>query len=146
MVRSQSRGALANEPSGSLLGAAQSLSDRGFLFDRAGGSAMATVSKKRKAPSQVLVLDHAKLAAQVRGARAVLNWSQTELAVCAGLTQRSIHRLEQGATDMRRSTALLVQHALRDAGVQFEQLPDSGFKIVISGPTLKKISLAGRKK
>ena len=35
-------------------------------------------------------------ARKVRGARAVLGWSQTELARRAGLTQTSIHRMSRG--------------------------------------------------
>jgi predicted transcriptional regulator len=102
-------------------------------------------NKKRHEVPRLPQLDYAKMAAQVRGARAVLNWSQTELGARAGLTQRSIHRLEQGASDIRRSTVLAIEHVFSEAGVQFESLPDSGFKIVISGRTLKKVSLAGRK-
>jgi predicted transcriptional regulator len=101
--------------------------------------------KKRKAIPKVPELDCAKMAAQVRGARAVLNWSQTELGARAGLTQRSIHRLEQGASDIRRSTVLAVEHVLSEAGVQFEQMPDRGFKIVIPARTLNKVRVGARK-
>jgi predicted transcriptional regulator len=107
---------------------------------------MAKVSKKkRQSLPKLLRLDCAKMAAQVRGARAVLNWSQTELGARAGFTQRSIHRLEQGESDIRRSTALAIENALSEAGIQFEQMPDSGFRIVVSGRTLRKVRAAARK-
>ena len=41
------------------------------------------------------------LAAKIRLARAVLGWSQTELGPRIGLTQRAIHKLEQGETEPR---------------------------------------------
>jgi predicted transcriptional regulator len=104
-----------------------------------------TTKTKRQQFPGLVPLDSAKMAAQIRGARAVLNWSQTELGARAGLTQRSIHRLEQGATDIRRSTALAVEHVLMEEGIQFEQMPDSGFRIVIPGQTLKKVGMTTRK-
>jgi DNA-binding XRE family transcriptional regulator len=121
----------------------------GFFASQKTGScsgAMAKVSrKKRQEVPKLLQLDAAKMAAQMRAARAVLNWSQTELGTRAGLTQRSIHRLEQGTSDIRRSTALAIEKVLSEAGIEFEQLPDNGFKIVISGRTLKKVMAAARK-
>src|SRR5215211_4864716 len=118
---------------------------RGFLLNEAEQRMAKASKKKRQARLTLVQLDSAKLAAQVRGARAVLNWSQTELGARAGLTQRSIHRVEQGASDIRRSTVLAIEHVFSEAGVRFESLPDSGFKIVISGRTFKKLSVAGRK-
>jgi DNA-binding XRE family transcriptional regulator len=107
---------------------------------------MAKISKKKRQEiPKLLQLDSAKMAAQIRGARAVLNWSQTDLAARAGLTQHTVHRLEQGTSDIRRSTALAIENVLSEAGVQFEQLPDSGFKIVISGRTLRKVRATARK-
>jgi ribosome-binding protein aMBF1 (putative translation factor) len=44
-------------------------------------------------------------AAKIRLAGAVLGWSQTELGLRIGLTQRAIHKLEQGETEPRRKTA-----------------------------------------
>ena len=85
----------------------------------------------KKSKQATLSIEVAKFAAQVRGARAILNWSQTELGERTGFTQRSIHKLEQGS-DIRRSTALAIVKAFRDAGTGFEELPSGPFKIVVS--------------
>ena len=51
-----------------------------------------------------LGLERQAFAAKIRPTRAVLGWSQTELAQHVGLTQRAIHKLEQGGTEPRRGT------------------------------------------
>ena len=48
-------------------------------------------------------------AAKLRIARAVLGWSQTKLAERAGLTQRAVHKLEQGETEPRRMTVYSIE-------------------------------------
>src|SRR5262249_9657246 len=58
-------------------------------------------------------------AAKVRGARAVLGWSQRELGARVSLTQKSIYRMEQGTHDLRRSTVVTVEQVLRSAGIEF---------------------------
>ena len=78
------------------------------------------------------------LAAKVRAARAVLGLKQAELAERAGLTQRSIHRIEQGTDDLRRSTVIAVEQVLKAEGVEFEDLPDGGFKVVVPKAVLAK--------
>jgi transcriptional regulator with XRE-family HTH domain len=93
---------------------------------------------RRPSVSALLQIDRAKTAAQIRAARAVLNWSQTQLANRTGLTQRSIHRLEQGFGDLRHSTAIAIQKAFSDAGVQFGDSPDGGFTITVPGRVLKQ--------
>jgi DNA-binding XRE family transcriptional regulator len=103
----------------------------------AGGSAFrggkfGSCPMPKKSKQATLSIEAARFAAQVRGARAVLNWSQTELGKRAGFTQRSIHKLEQGSVDIRRSTALAIVKAFRDAGIDFEELPSGPFKIVVS--------------
>lgn len=74
--------------------------------------------------------DRAQLAAKVRAGRAILGWSQSDLGEKTGLSQRSINRLELGAVDVRRSTALLIEDAFRDAGVRFEDHP-GGFRVLV---------------
>ena len=46
-------------------------------------------------------------------ARAVLGWSQTELGLRIGLTQRAIHKLEQGETEPRRTTISALEQVWR---------------------------------
>ena len=77
-------------------------------------------------------------AAKVRAARAVLGWKQSELGKRAGLTQKSIHRIEQGTDDLRRSTIVIVEQVLKEEGVEFEDLPGGGFKVVVPEPILAK--------
>ena len=89
--------------------------------------------------------DYAKTAAQIRGARAILDWSQTELAERTGLTQRSIHRLEQGASDVRRSTALAIAQVFVEAGIQFDDASPGGFKIVVLSEAIKRQKAKARK-
>jgi predicted transcriptional regulator len=78
-------------------------------------------------------------AAKVRAARAVLGWKQSELGKHADLTQKSIHRIEQGTDDLRRSTVIIVEQVLKAEGVEFEDLPDGGFKLVVSARLLQAL-------
>jgi ribosome-binding protein aMBF1 (putative translation factor) len=71
-------------------------------------------------------------AAKVRGARAILGWSQSELGTRVSMTQKSIYRIEQGTHDLRRSTILTVEQVLKAEGIDFEELPGGGFKVVVS--------------
>ena len=60
-------------------------------------------------------------AAQMRAARALLDWTQTELAQKAGVSQATIKRME-GPEGPGRSTAHIVATVtkiLEDAGVEF---------------------------
>jgi DNA-binding XRE family transcriptional regulator len=77
-------------------------------------------------------------AAKVRAARAVLGLKQSELGKRAGLTQKSIHRIEQGTDDLRRSTVIAVEQVLKAEGVDFEDLPGGGFKVVVPEAVLAK--------
>jgi DNA-binding XRE family transcriptional regulator len=82
----------------------------------------------------------ATFAAKVRAARAALGLKQSDLAKRAGLTQKSIHRIEHGTEDLRRSTVIAVEAALRAEGIEFEELPGGGgFKVVVPERILSKI-------
>jgi predicted transcriptional regulator len=83
-------------------------------------------------------IDRAKIAAQIRATRAILDWSQTDLARCTGLTQRSIHRIEHGMTRIRRSTARSIQRAFEETGVRIEETPDGGFRISVPEQLLSR--------
>jgi transcriptional regulator with XRE-family HTH domain len=77
-------------------------------------------------------------AAKVRGARAFLGWSQRELGVRVSLTQKSVYRMELGTHHLRRSTVVTVEQVLKAEGVEFEDLPDGGFKVVVPEAVLAK--------
>lgn len=69
--------------------------------------------------------------AQIRGARAMLDWSMVELAKSSGVSVSTIKRLEDGAMPSVSVRVLaLLRIAMEDDGVQF--LPDEG-----SGPGLR---------
>jgi DNA-binding XRE family transcriptional regulator len=56
---------------------------------------------------------------QIRAARALLGWSQQDLADRAILSVNAVKRLEAQQTDPRVSTVLAVKTALEAAGVEF---------------------------
>jgi len=70
-------------------------------------------------------------AAKVRVVRAVLGWSQSEFGSHVGLTQRAIHKIEQGDTEPRRATILAIEEVWRHEGIEFEDLADAGFRVSV---------------
>jgi transcriptional regulator with XRE-family HTH domain len=87
-------------------------------------------------------LERRAFAAKVRMVRAVLGWSQSELGVRVGLTQRAIHKIEQGETEPRRASVRAIEQVWREQGVEFENLPDSGFRVSVYGALLDRPSTA----
>ncbi len=83
-----------------------------------------------------LRLERAAFGAKVRAARAILSLSQDQLAARLGLTQKSVHRIEQGAVEPKVRTIYTIQQFWRDNGIVFENLPDGGFRLVVRGPSL----------
>lgn len=57
--------------------------------------------------------------AQIRAARALIGWKQSDLAAKSGISEISIKNIERGATDPRSSTLSAVQAAFLKAGVVF---------------------------
>jgi len=70
-------------------------------------------------------------AARMRAARAVLGWSQTELGRRAKVTQRAVYRLEKAAVRARHQTEVRINKAFKDAGVEFQELPNGGFEMSV---------------
>ena len=58
-------------------------------------------------------------ARQVRAARALLDWSQQQLADKAIVSLNAVARLEKGLVDPRVSTVMAIQKALTKAGIEF---------------------------
>jgi transcriptional regulator with XRE-family HTH domain len=58
---------------------------------------------------------------QMKAARALLGWSQEELAACSGVSVPTVKRLEaaEGPLGGRVDTAHKLQSALEKAGIQF---------------------------
>lgn len=57
-------------------------------------------------------------ARQVRAARALLGWSQQQLADKAIVSLKAVTRLEKGDVDPRLSTITAIQQAIAKAGVE----------------------------
>lgn len=62
--------------------------------------------------------------AQIRAARALLGWKQTDLAEVAGVSEISVKNIERGATDARGSTLGKIQSAFEAAGLEI--IPGGG--------------------
>ena len=62
---------------------------------------------------------------QIRAARALIGWKQSDLAAASGLSEISIKNLERGATDPRASALDAIQKALLKGGVVFLDAGDT---------------------
>lgn len=63
--------------------------------------------------------------AQIRAARALIDWTQTDLARASGVSRVAIKNLERGATDPRLSTISNIRAAFDQAGVIFLDTGDT---------------------
>ena len=68
------------------------------------------------------------IGAQIRAARALLNWSASDFADKCSLTRNTIQRLEQseGVPSAKIQTLLDLKRAFEEAGVEFIGTPDNG--------------------
>lgn len=57
--------------------------------------------------------------AQIKAARALLNWTQEHLSKAAGLSLPGINNLERGLTSPRKETLQAIQTAMERAGAEF---------------------------
>jgi len=83
-----------------------------------------------------LRVERIAFSAKVRAARAILGLSQDQFARGIGLTQKSVHRIEQGTVDPKLQTVLKIQRFWAGQGVFFEDLRDGGFRLVVGSDTL----------
>ncbi len=88
--------------------------------------------------AELIRLERRAFAAKMRMARAVIGWSQSELAFRVGLTQRSVHKLEQGETEPRRATVRAIEQIWREQDIEFEDLADGGFRVSIRSALLDR--------
>jgi predicted transcriptional regulator len=82
--------------------------------------------------------DLVQFAAEVRAARAVLGWSQTELARRTAVTQRAIYCIEQNIVRPRKETGERIIEAFTDAGLRFERLSNGGFKMTVPNKAIAR--------
>src|SRR5260370_41946908 len=80
--------------------------------------------------------DRLLIAMAVRMARAALGWSQSELGQFLGMSQRAIHRIEQGHSEPTRTTLLAIETLLSKAGLKIEDRSDGGFNLILPGSVL----------
>jgi transcriptional regulator with XRE-family HTH domain len=57
--------------------------------------------------------------AQIRGARGLLGWSQTELAKAASLSEPTVKRFETGGAKVSEAAIAKMIAALEAAGIEF---------------------------
>ncbi|HET7805138.1 MAG TPA: helix-turn-helix transcriptional regulator [Pseudolabrys sp.] len=88
--------------------------------------------------TELFRLERHAFAARIRLARAVLGWSQSELGFRIGMTQRAIHKLEQGETEPRRTTMRALEEVWREHSIEFEDLADGGFRVSIRAAVLEQ--------
>lgn len=62
---------------------------------------------------------------QIRAARALIGWRQSDLADASGVSEISIKNIERGSTDARGSTLTKIQTAFAKAGVVFLESGDT---------------------
>ena len=58
-------------------------------------------------------------ARQIKAARAILNWSQQDLAQSTGLSITTIRKLEMGFISPRNTTTNVIRQAIEGAGIEF---------------------------
>ena len=87
---------------------------------------------------ELLRLERQAFAAKLRMSRAVLGWSQSELGFRVGLSQRAVHKIEQGDTEPRRITLRAIEEVWRDEGIEFEEIDGGGFRMIVRAPILDR--------
>jgi len=68
---------------------------------------------------------------QIRAARAMLGWSQQDLADKALLSETAVLKLETERADTRTSTILKVRKSLEEAGIDFITRTDGAVGVLL---------------
>ena len=85
---------------------------------------------------RLMHVERVMFAAKVRAARAVLGLSQDQFAKEVGLTQKSVHRIEQGEVQPKLRTILMIEQFWSAQGISFENLRSGGFRLVVETSVL----------
>ncbi len=85
---------------------------------------------------RIMRVERAAFAAKLRAARAVLGLSQYQFAHQIGLTQKSVHRIEQGDVQPKARTILMIEQFWCRQGISFENLSSGGFRLVVESSVL----------
>jgi predicted transcriptional regulator len=75
-------------------------------------------------------------ARQIRAARALLGWSQQQLADKAIVSLNAVTRIERGKVDSRLSTLKAIEKALIKAGIEFIPAGEKGEGVRLVSPKL----------
>lgn len=78
-------------------------------------------------------MKHVFLPAHSRGARGLLNWSQADLALQAGVSRSTVKDFEQGRHELHRATEAQICRALECAGVRLLTGEDGAPGVCLSG-------------
>ena len=73
---------------------------------------------------------------QIRAARALLGWSQQQLADKAIVSLNAVARLEKAKVDPRLSTFTAIEKALAKAGIEFLPADQKGEGVRLKSPRL----------
>jgi DNA-binding XRE family transcriptional regulator len=84
----------------------------------------------------IMRVERAAFAGKLRAARAVLGLSQDEFAHQVGLTQKSVHRIEQAEVQPKARTIHMIEQFWSSQGISFENLKDGGFRLVVESSVL----------
>jgi DNA-binding XRE family transcriptional regulator len=69
---------------------------------------------------------------QIRGARAMLGLTQSDLAAKAGISKTALIAIETAASDPKASTLSAIQSALESAGVEFTNGDQPGVRLKVN--------------
>jgi len=83
---------------------------------------------------------------QIRAARALLDWSQQDLADKAIVSLNAVARLERGMVDPRMSTLSAVETALIRAGAEFISADHKGEGVRLARPDAPANAGRGKQK
>ena len=84
----------------------------------------------------IMRVERVAFAGKVRAARAVLGLSQDQFAHQVGLTQKSVHRIEQADVQPKARTILMIENFWSSQGISFESLRDGGFRLIVESSVL----------
>lgn len=73
---------------------------------------------------------------QIRAARALLGWSQQQLADKSIVSLNAVTRLEKGKVDTRLSTLAAIEKALTKAGIEFLPADIKGEGVRLRSPKI----------
>ena len=71
---------------------------------------------------------------QCRAARALLNWTQEDLAVRAGVSRSTVRGFESGQHELQRASAAMIRMALEQAGVILIEADEQGAGVRLQSP------------